>query len=107
MWARVRLARAIDATVLLNGAATLIATPDGWLASQNHAPALLATAGAGDVLAGARMAAGLDAVDAGEHAAHIHGRRRLHCRTDHRYRRCRYHAHDDSAVARRGLALRS
>ena len=67
MWARVRLARAIDATVLLNGAATLIATPDGWLASQNHAPALLATAGAGDVLAGARMAAGLDAVDAGEH----------------------------------------
>ena len=72
MWARVRLARAIDATVLLNGAATLIATPDGWLASQNHAPALLATAGAGDVLAGARMAAGLDAVDASEHAAHIH-----------------------------------
>ncbi|WP_218002596.1 NAD(P)H-hydrate epimerase [Nocardia brevicatena] len=71
------VARALDVTVLVKGAATLIVQPDGFVASQAEAPPWLATAGAGDVLAGiagALMAAGLDAFDAGEMAASIHGR---------------------------------
>ncbi|MFI5781138.1 bifunctional ADP-dependent NAD(P)H-hydrate dehydratase/NAD(P)H-hydrate epimerase [Nocardia sp. NPDC051570] len=71
------IAKALDVTVLVKGAATLIARPDGLVASQAEAPAWLATAGAGDVLAGiagALMAAGLGAFDAGEMAAFIHGR---------------------------------
>ncbi|MFE7747200.1 bifunctional ADP-dependent NAD(P)H-hydrate dehydratase/NAD(P)H-hydrate epimerase [Nocardia sp. NPDC057455] len=71
------IARALDVTVLVKGAATLIVRPDGFAASQAEAPPWLATAGAGDVLAGiagALMAAGLDAFDAGEIAASVHGR---------------------------------
>lgn len=71
------IARALDVTVLVKGPATLIARPDGLVASQAEAPPWLATAGAGDVLAGiagALMAAGRDAFDAGELAAFIHGR---------------------------------
>lgn len=73
----VEIARAFDVTVLVKGSTTLIARPDGLVASQAEAPPWLATAGAGDVLAGiagALLAAGLDAFDAGEMAAFIHGR---------------------------------
>lgn len=73
----VRAARATGATVLLKGATTLVATPDGRLRSQADAPNWLATAGAGDVLAGIAgtlLAAGLSALDAGSLAALVHGR---------------------------------
>ncbi|MBF6299029.1 bifunctional ADP-dependent NAD(P)H-hydrate dehydratase/NAD(P)H-hydrate epimerase [Nocardia amamiensis] len=75
------IAKALDATILVKGATTLIVRPDGFVASQAEAPAWLATAGAGDVLAGiagALMAAGLNAFDAGEIAASVHGRAAAH-----------------------------
>ncbi|WP_253815721.1 bifunctional ADP-dependent NAD(P)H-hydrate dehydratase/NAD(P)H-hydrate epimerase [Nocardia amikacinitolerans] len=71
------VARAVDATVLVKGATTIAVRPDGLIASQAEAPSWLATAGAGDVLAGiagALMSGGIDAFDAGEMAAFIHGR---------------------------------
>ncbi len=71
------LAEATRATVLLKGAVTLVAGPSGTLWSQADGPAWLATAGAGDVLAGiagALLAAGLPADEAGAIAASVHGR---------------------------------
>jgi NAD(P)H-hydrate repair Nnr-like enzyme with NAD(P)H-hydrate dehydratase domain len=71
------LAREADATVLLKGPTTLIADPNGQVSSQHEGPAWLATAGSGDVLAGiagALMATGVGAMDAGAMAAHVHGR---------------------------------
>ncbi|GAB2633457.1 bifunctional ADP-dependent NAD(P)H-hydrate dehydratase/NAD(P)H-hydrate epimerase [Nocardia goodfellowii] len=71
------IARAVDATVLVKGATTIVVRPDGLIASQAEAPPWLATAGAGDVLAGiagALMSGGVDAFDAGELAALVHGR---------------------------------
>ena len=65
------------ATVLLKGSCTVIAAPDGRHRSQADAPAWLATAGAGDVLAGVLgtlLAAGLDPLDAAGLAAMVHGR---------------------------------
>jgi NAD(P)H-hydrate repair Nnr-like enzyme with NAD(P)H-hydrate dehydratase domain len=65
--------------VLLKGSTTLVVPPtDSGLAvrSQNDAPAWLATAGAGDVLAGLAgtlLAAGLDPLEAGSLAALVHG----------------------------------
>jgi hydroxyethylthiazole kinase-like uncharacterized protein yjeF len=70
------LARETHATVLLKGSTTLIASPTGALSSQNDGPSWLATAGSGDVLAGiagALMAAGVGAMDAGAMAALVHG----------------------------------
>jgi NAD(P)H-hydrate repair Nnr-like enzyme with NAD(P)H-hydrate dehydratase domain len=70
------LARETDATVLLKGSTTLIASPSGWLSSQNDGPSWMATAGSGDVLAGiagALMATGVGAMDAGAMAALVHG----------------------------------
>ena len=67
------------ATVLLKGATTLVVPPtdDGApVRSQNDAPPWLATAGAGDVLAGvcgALLASGLSPLDAGSLGALVHG----------------------------------
>ena len=71
-----RAARATGATVLLKGATTLVVPPEGTIRSQNDAPAWLATAGAGDVLAGvcgALLAGGLSPLDAGSLGALVHG----------------------------------
>ncbi len=43
------VAKALDATMMVKGAATLIAQPDGLVASQTEASPWLATAGADDV----------------------------------------------------------
>lgn len=70
------LAGATNSTVLLKGAVTLVVTPEGGPWSQAEAPAWLATAGAGDVLAGIAgtlLAAGLPADRAGALAALVHG----------------------------------
>jgi ADP-dependent NAD(P)H-hydrate dehydratase / NAD(P)H-hydrate epimerase len=64
------------ATVLLKGSTTLVVRPDGRARSQAEAPPWLATAGAGDVLAGiagALLAGGLSPFDAGAVAALVHG----------------------------------
>ncbi len=72
-------ADATGATVLLKGSTTLVVPPTGAglpVRSQNDAPAWLATAGAGDVLAGLAgtlLAAGLSPLDAGSLAALVHG----------------------------------
>lgn len=73
-----RLAAATGATVLLKGSTTLIVGPNGSgpAYSQNDAPAWLATAGAGDVLAGllgTLVAAGLPLALAGALGALVHG----------------------------------
>lgn len=65
-----------QATVLLKGPRTLIVSADGRLRVNHSGTPWLATAGAGDVLAGfagALMAAGLDSFDAGSVAALVHG----------------------------------
>ncbi len=70
-------ARLTGATVLLKGATTLVVRPDGHARSQAEAPSWLATAGAGDVLAGiagALLASGLSPFDAGSVAAYVHGK---------------------------------
>jgi hydroxyethylthiazole kinase-like uncharacterized protein yjeF len=72
-----RAAQETGATVLLKGAVTLVVPPEGTVLSQADAPSWLATAGAGDVLAGvagALLAAGREAATAGAMAAYVHGR---------------------------------
>lgn len=69
------LAEASRTTVLLKGAHTIIASPGGAVRAMPQASAWLATAGSGDVLAGiagALLAAGLSAADAGVCAAWVH-----------------------------------
>jgi hydroxyethylthiazole kinase-like uncharacterized protein yjeF len=69
-------ARRYDAVVLLKGRHTLVASPGGDVRVTTGAPAWLATAGSGDVLAGlcgSLLAAGLDPLDAGSVGSWLHG----------------------------------
>ena len=69
-------ARQYDAVVLLKGRHTLVAAPDGRVRVTTTGVPWLATAGAGDVLAGligALLAAGLDPFDAASVGSWLHG----------------------------------
>ncbi|MFI5711754.1 NAD(P)H-hydrate dehydratase [Kribbella sp. NPDC051620] len=68
-------AERFDVTVLLKGSTTVIAAPDGQVRVNTNAGAWLATAGAGDVLAGltgAFLAGGLNPIDAAAVGAYLH-----------------------------------
>ncbi len=72
-----RLADLTGATVLLKGGVTFVVDPGGAMHVHDDAPAWLATAGAGDVLAGlvgTLLAAGLPPVTAASLGTLVHGR---------------------------------
>jgi hydroxyethylthiazole kinase-like uncharacterized protein yjeF len=69
-------ARDLGATVLLKGANTVIASPDGRVRINPTGTSWLATAGSGDVLSGvcgSLLAGELDPLDAGSVGAYLHG----------------------------------
>ena len=72
-----RTASQTGAVVLLKGATTVVAAPDGRVRIAACGPPSLATAGTGDTLTGviaALLARGLEPLEAAGLAAHVHGR---------------------------------
>ena len=71
-----KLAQELGAVLVLKGAGTVVAAPDGRSWVDDHATSVLATGGTGDVLAGlmgALLAQGLDPYEAARAGVFLHG----------------------------------